>query len=86
MGSIERRILALGGQAQPARPIQGVGTPQLGYPTPGSPYITQSGFLPPVSPASRVQGAGVTVIGAPGGGWIMPVALGGLALLFLMRR
>jgi len=83
IGTIERRAYAMGGALAPPQITQGGMGPTLQYQLPGLPYIPQSGFLPPVSPVSRTQNAGViTVAGSSAGLSTEMLLAGAAAVLF----
>ncbi len=83
LGALTRRLIDLGGQVI-MYPTQGAGVPSLRPAIPGLPAIPQAGYLPPVSPLSPIRAGLIPDIS--GSSNLVPIAIGGLALLMLSRR
>jgi hypothetical protein len=87
LGTIERRLIAMGGTISQPNITQGYGSsivPTLRQPIQNYPYIPQAGTLPPVSPLSPIR---ATLQPSAGMTDYLPIAIAaGLALTFLSRR
>lgn len=88
-GSIEREIIALGGQVQPSTLTQGYGSSVANLQTPSQsfPLIPQAGLLAPTAPLSPIYSTIPQTIAAGFGDNTMTyLAIGALAFLIMRRR
>lgn len=87
LAAIRQRLQARGATVPALQPSQSYGVPRLSYPTASSPYLPESGYIPPTSPIREVYDRPTSriVTADSGSGLLLPVAIGG-ALLLLLRR
>jgi hypothetical protein len=87
LGTIEAQLLQLGAAlyaTQPPQLSQSYGVPRLDVPSPGHPYLPESGWIPPTAPLSQIKTAGVVPVGTSEN--LLPAIILGAALLMLWRR
>lgn len=86
LGSIERRILALGGTIPAPTLTQGYGTnlPTLRTQTQNYPYIPQSGTIPPNAPLSPIRASMLPAVSSASE--VLPLAAVALLALVAFRR